>query len=168
VAQNLYLIGRIIKPQGIRGEVKVDPVTSKPERFSLLDEVTVDDEFPRAYTIESVRVFKHFALIKFYEINDRDGAEELRDKGIYVAENQLLSPGPDEYYIHDLIDCRVDTPKEQNVAIVVDVMQGNANDVLVLRDRHNSEILIPAVKDAIQKIDIKAKTIIIRSLEAYR
>jgi len=168
VAQNLYLIGWILKPQGVQGEVKVDPVSSRPERFKLLDRVTVGEEFAMAYTVESVRVFKNFALIKFCEISDRNSAEALRGKGIFITEEQLLSPGPDEYYIHDLIDCRVDTPTEPNVAIVIDVLQGGANDILVLKDHHNCEILVPAVKDAIQKVDIETKTITIRSLEAYR
>jgi 16S rRNA processing protein RimM len=168
VEQNLYLIGRIIKPQGIQGEVKVYPVSLRPERFKLLDTVTVGNENPKSYTIESVRVIEHFALIKFCEINDRNGAEELRDKGIFIAKEYLLSPGPDEYYIHDLIGCSVDTPTEQKVATVVDVLQGVGNDVLVLRDGHNIEILVPVVNDAIQKVDIEAKTIIIWSLDAYR
>jgi 16S rRNA processing protein RimM len=168
VAQDLYFIGRILKPQGIRGEVKVEPVSLRPERFELLDEVLVGEELKQTYTIEAIRVFKRFALIKFAEIDDRDGAEKLRDKGIFVTKELLLSPGEDEYFVHDLIDCRVSTPTERNIATVIDVMQGGGNDVLVLQDHQNREILVPVVKNVIEKVDIEAKIIIIRSLDAYR
>ena len=168
MAQPLYLIGRILKPQGIRGEVKVDPVSSQPERFKHLKTVVVGGETKETYTIESIRVFKRFALVKFSEIRDRNGAEALRDKDIYITKQYLLSPGPSEYFIHDLIDCKVNTPSEQNVAMVIDVLQGAGNDVLVLKDHRGREVLVPAVHDALLKVDIETKTIIIRSLEAYR
>lgn len=168
MAQPLYLIGRILKPQGIRGEVKVDPVSSQPERFRQLKSVLVGDEIKKTYTIESIRVYKRFALIKFNEVDSRDRAEELRGKDIYVTKGYLLSPEPGEYFIHDLIGCSVSTPTEQNIATVTDVIQGSGNDVLVLNDKSGREILVPVVQDAIQKVEIETKSIIIRSLEAYR
>jgi 16S rRNA processing protein RimM len=167
VTHNLYLIGRILKPQGIRGEVKVDPVSEQPDRFERLKKVQVGDEHTTVYTIESVRIFKRFALIKFHEINDRNGAERLREKGVFVSKAELLSPGPDEYYIHDLIGCRIDTAAEQNVATVTNVLQGTGNDVLVIKDYHDREVLVPMVKEAIEKVDIEKKIIIVRSLETY-
>ena len=126
MAQDLYLIGRILKPQGVRGEVKVEPVSMRPERFELLDDVLVGEDSKKTYIIEAIRLFKRFALIKFAGVDDRNGAEELRDKGIYTTKELLLSPGENEYFVHDLIDCRVSTPTELDVATVVDVRVGVA------------------------------------------
>lgn len=72
----MYLIGYILKPQGLKGEVKVESVTSYLERFNRLDRVFLQlKEKKQAYSIENVRVSDRFVYLKFIEINSRDDAD---------------------------------------------------------------------------------------------
>ena len=76
-------IGRILKPQGIRGEVKVDPLTDDSSRFCVLKSVSVGNELKR---IQSVRLSESdkFVYIKFVGVDDRNAAELLRGRFVSV------------------------------------------------------------------------------------
>ncbi len=162
----MYLIGYITKPQGIRGEVKVEPVTPDPARFNRLEKVFLQVENKvKIYPIEKVRLSDRFVYIKFAGINSRNDAELLRNAEVLIKEEDLIQPDQDEYFIHDLIGCKVLSEDYDEIGVVSDVVQMTSNDVYVVENDENVERLIPATKEVIKQVDIGRKIIIIHVLE---
>jgi 16S rRNA processing protein RimM len=162
----MYLIGYILKPQGLKGEVKVESVTPYLERFNRLDRVFLQlKEKKQAYSIENVRVSDRFVYLKFAEINSRDDAELLRTAEVLIEEKDLIQPAQDEYFIHDLIGCQVISENNDVIGVLSDIVQMSSNDVYVVKNGEGIEILIPATKEIVKRVNVEQKQIIIHMLE---
>jgi len=162
----MYLIGYILKPQGLKGELKVESVTPYLDRFNRLDSVFLQiKENKQAYSISNVRVSGRFVYIKFSEINTRDDAELLRNAEVLIEEKNLIQPAEDEYFIHDLIGCQVISEDNDVIGVLSDVVQMSSNDVYVVKNNEGIEILIPATKEVIKQVNVAQKEIIIHVLE---
>jgi 16S rRNA processing protein RimM len=162
----MYLIGYILKPQGLKGEVKVESVTPYLERFNRLDRVFLQlKEKKQAYSIENVRVSDRFVYLKFAEINSRDDAELLRTAEVLIEKKDLIQPAQDEYFIHDLIGCQVISENNDVIGVLSDVVQMSSNDVYVVKNGEGIEILIPATKEIVKRVNVEQKQIIIHMLE---
>jgi len=162
----MYLIGYILKPQGLKGELKVESVTPYLERFNRLDRVYLQlKEKKQTYSIENVRISDRFVYLKFTEINSRDDAELLRNAEVLIEEKDLIQPAQDEYFIHDLIGCRVISENNDVIGVLSDVIQMSSNDVYVLKNGEGIEILIPATKEIVKQVNVGQKQIIIHVLE---
>jgi 16S rRNA processing protein RimM len=161
----MYLIGYVLKPQGIRGEVKIDPVSPDLERFKRLDKVYLRNDTLTAYSIENVRLSNRFVFMKFSDINTRNDAELLRNCEVLIDKEALIKLSPGEFFVHDLVGCEVFTEEEDVLGKIIDVMQIRCNDVYVVMSQTGQEFLIPAIKDVIKLVDIKHKKIIIHRLE---
>jgi 16S rRNA processing protein RimM len=162
----MYLIGYITKPKGIKGEVKVEPVTPNPNRFNRLEKVYIQlNDKSRAFPIEKIRVSDQFVYIKFSGINSRDEAELLRNAEVLINKKDLIQPAKDEYFVHDLIGCQVLSDENDEIGVLFDVVQMSSNDVYVVKDSAGAEYLIPAIKEVIKSVDIGQKRIIVKILE---
>lgn len=162
----MYLIGYILKPQGLKGEVKVESITPYLERFNRLDRVFLQlKEKKQAYSIENARVSDRFVYLKFAEINSRDDAELLRTAEVLIEEKDLIQPAQDEYFIHDLIGCQVISENNDVIGVLSDVVQMSSNDVYVVKNGEGIEILIPATKEIVKRVNVEQKQIIIHMLE---
>lgn len=93
-------IGRVLKPQGIRGEVKIGALTDDPSRFELLKSVDVGGRLLR---VEKVQVRSDGVYIKFVGIDDRNAAELLRGKFLSVDRAAAVPLSDGEFFIADLI-----------------------------------------------------------------
>ena len=98
------IIGEIVKAQGIKGEVKVRPVTDDPSRFGRLGAVLVGG---CPLKLRSASVRGDFVYIAFEGITDRNAAETLVGKKIEIDRSQARRTGEDEYFIVDLVGCKV-------------------------------------------------------------
>jgi 16S rRNA processing protein RimM len=163
----MYLIGYILKPQGLKGELKVEPVTPYLNRFDRLERVFLKiKDKKQAYSIESVRFSERFVYIKFSEINSRDNAELLRKAEVLIEKKDLIQPEKNEYFVHDLIGCQVFSEEDDILlGVLSDVVQMSSNDVYIVKNREGSEILIPATKEIVKHVNVRQKKIIIHVLE---
>ncbi len=162
----MYIIGYILKPQGIKGEVKIDPVSPYPDRFKQLKKVFIQiNDIKRSYSIEKVRITDRFIFIKFFGVNSPDDAELLRNAEVLIEAKDLIQPFPGEFFIHDLIGCRVITEDGEFIGTLADVYQISSNDVYVVKGETGKEFLIPAIKEVVKRVNIENKQIIIHLLE---
>jgi 16S rRNA processing protein RimM len=162
----MYLIGYVLKPQGIKGEIKVDPVSSDPRRYKQLDKIYIDfEENKQIYIVERTRIADRFVFLKLRGIESRDDAENLRGREILIREEDLIQPAENEFFIHDLIGCQVVTSEGQIIGILRNVMQLGSNDVYAVENNSGEEILIPAIKDVVKRVDVANKRITIHLLE---
>ncbi len=163
----MYTVGKIVKPQGIKGEVKAEIITSFPEHFLDLNELFIDiGSQLQAYPVESARLSGRFVYIKFADVHTRNDAELLRNKNLLIPEDELTQLEEDEFYIHNLVGMDVFDEDGQPLGRISDVIQGQAaGDIYVMKTPDNAEILIPAVKDFILEIDQDKKRITIRVID---
>ena len=153
-------VGKIINTHGIKGEVKVMPLTDDPQRYGKLKKVYIEGSSGvELLNIEGRKYFKELVIIKFKEINDMNSAEALKGKVLKINKADAVKLPKDSYFIFDILDCEVFEENGNRLGILKDIIQTGSNDVYVVRDENNREILIPALKSVVNKVSIEDKKI---------
>jgi len=155
------VIGRVVAPRGIRGELKVVVETDDPERFHLLREVYLGDGLVR-FQVRRVRLRGGQAWLQLAGIDTRTAAEQWRDTYLYVPLEQALPLAEGEYYYYQIEGLTAITEEGQVLGRVAEVLPTGANDVYVVRGEEG-EVLLPALKDVIVRIDLEAGTMVVRA-----
>jgi 16S rRNA processing protein RimM len=157
---------------GLRGAVKAEIRTDFPERFDRLQEVFLisadnkSDE-PKPYKVMSAKVQNEKqVVIRFEGVTKIEQAEFLRGYNVTVPVGEVVELPEDEYYVFQIIGLEVYSLAEEYVGRVINVLNYPANDVYVVRGpMSKNDVLIPAVKDIVKKIDLEEKRITIDLLE---
>lgn len=156
-------IGRVIKPHGINGEVRVELLTDLPERFKWLESVYLGEKSPRLVEIESVRFHQGGVLLKLVGYPTRTEAEALRGELLQVPESEAIPLEEGEYFLHQLIDLAVYTSDGIHLGRLIEVSETGANNVFVVRGP-GTEYLLPDIPDVIQEIDLANGLMVIKSM----
>lgn len=163
--QPYLIVGKILKPHGVRGEVKVEPLTDDLRRFDKLEYVYIknaDKILP--YKIGHVKYGHGVVYIKLDGIDSMDDAKALAGEYLWVDRNHAAPLPEGAYYVGDIIGCRVYTTDGRYLGWVKNIFPTGSNDVYTIFDGRR-EILIPAIKDVIKSVDINAERIIIEPME---
>ncbi|NMB96893.1 MAG: 16S rRNA processing protein RimM [Clostridiaceae bacterium] len=155
-------IGKIVKTHGVKGELKVLPLTDYVERFFDLKWAFVgnEDDNLRKYSFEKVRLQKNLVIVKFRGINNKTEAEVLKDNFIKVDRENAIKLPEDTFFICDIIGCEVlDEDTGNKLGVVYEVLQTGSNDVYVLKSDNSKEILIPALKTVVKKVSLEDQKI---------
>ena len=156
-------IGKIGAPHGVRGEVRVLPLTDFPERFTNTPSVQLEDS--TVLKIDEVRFHKNAVLVKFSGFDSIDSLRILTGKLIHVSEDELV-PLPEGHYFHfQLIGLRVYDESDLFLGTITDILETGSNDVYVIEADAQRPRLIPAIKDVVKLIDIVDRRMIIRPQE---
>ncbi len=119
------VIGQVVAPFGINGQVKVRPETDSPERFRLLDRVCL--ELPsgeqRLARIEAARVSSKGVTVHFRGCHDRGQAEALRGAWVKIRHSMALPLSEGSYYLHQIVGLRVFTVDGRDLGEVTEVIQ---------------------------------------------
>lgn len=164
--EEILQVGIITSTHGVRGEVKVFPTTDDVKRFKKLKNVILDTGREKLeLEIEGVKFFKQFAILKFKGIDSINDVEKYRQKSLYVTRDNAVRLRRDEYFIADLIDLKVIDENDEEIGVMTDVMQTGANDVYVIKMNDGRELLLPAIKECVLKVDVDAGFIRIHIME---
>lgn len=149
------IIGEIVAPFGLAGEVKVRLETDFPERFLQLKQVCLRWPSGEAelHWVESTRFHKGQVLLRLRGVTTIDAAETLRSALVQVPAHEAVRLPANEFYIHDLVRCEVFTEQGRRLGSVCSVLRNQANDVLVV-GKGKGEILLPMVRDVIRIVDV--------------
>lgn len=128
----VFLVGTVGRPVGLRGEVQVEVLSDNPERFAAGSRL-IEASSGRELTVRASRRNRNGRVVSFAEIKDRPGAEALGGADLVVPAAAARELGDQEYWDHDLIGCEVATPDGRSVGRVTDVLHSPANEVLVVR-----------------------------------
>ncbi len=163
-----FVIGKIVNTQGIKGDLRVIPTTDDISRFELLDFVYIDKRGNlNKYDIQNVRYHKQFVLLKLKGVDDMTMAESFKNSEIKITKDMALPLGEDEYYIRDLYSMEVVTDLGEVLGKIEDIIFTGANDVYVVKN-DTGEILIPAIKQCILRVDKENNKMTVRLLEGLR
>ena len=164
--EDLLRVGVITSPHGIKGEVKVYPTTDDPQKFKRLKTVVLfDGKEERTADIEGVKFFKQFVILKLKQCGSMDEAQRLRKTELYITKEQSGPCGEDENFVADLMGLRVVTDEGEVLGGMTDVLETGANDVYVVRMESGKEVLLPAIKSCILKVDLEKGEMLVNVLE---
>ncbi len=163
--EDLLQVGVITTTHGIRGEVKVFPTTDDPHRFEVLPSILLDTGKELCeLEIQRVKYFKQFVILKFKDVDDINEIEPYKGKSLYVTRDMDVPLKENEYYIGDLIGMEVFLEDGSYFGTLKDVMETGANDVYIVQTE-DREVLIPAIKDCILKVDVEDNKMTIHLLK---
>lgn len=159
-------VGVITQTHGIRGEVKVFPTTDDVNRFKKLKEVILDSGKERInLTIEGVKFFKQFVILKFKEFDSINDIEKYKNAKLLVPRGKAVKLKKDEYFIADLIGMKVITEDQEPFGTLKDVLETGANDVYVIDMKDGQEVLLPAIKECILNVDMEEAVMTIHLMD---
>ena len=160
------LIGKITSAVGLRGEVKIYNYSDSPDIYSTAGAVYVNDDL---MNVKSVRTQKNMVVLGLEGIADRDAAEKLRGREVFVTEDDLPELPEGQYYIRDLIGMEVlDSESGEQIGVVRDVIQNTAQDIFDVKTTEGKQVLIPKVPEFIIDISLEKKQILVKLIEGMR
>lgn len=154
-----YKLAKVLKPQGLKGELKLSPFTDNPERFYGLSHIYVKNNGKfESRAVQSARLYKQFAYLKIEGVESCEDAEALRGSFLYVDRQSAKKP-EDSYFIADLIGMEVEDEKGSKLGTVEDVFNTGAADIY--RVSGAKCFMFPAAPGAITDIDEQNRVIIV-------
>ncbi len=158
------LIGKVAKPHGLRGQIKVHSYAASQETFFAGRKVFLSrGEELQEWVLSEAKVQARSLLLKLYGVEDRQQAERLAGFSVYLEEKDLKALLDGEYYWYQLIGSRVYNDRDQFLGIMEGILATPAHDIWVIRDREK-EILFPAVEDVILSVNKIQREIRVRDL----
>ena len=151
-------VGKIVNTHGIRGELRVIPMTSDISRFDYLlyTWIRVDGKL-KEYRVSKVRYHKQFVLVKLQGFDSMTDAEALKGCELLVDRQNARPLEEDEYFICDLIGMKV-YEEDRLLGELTEVLETGSNDVYVVTGEDKKEILVPALKQVVTLVDLKNKS----------
>lgn len=158
--QGFTAVGRVLRPHGIRGEIRVQSfsesaVNLRPGKFVYLDGVR--------RRVDRARHDRGAWILRLRGLTTRNDVEGFRGALLEVPDDEVERESEDSYFLHELIGLRVVTKDGEELGDVVDVLQPGANDVYVVQGPRG-EVLVPAIGDVIEQIDVAGGVIVITPL----
>jgi len=161
-----FTVGYVLKPQGLKGEVKVKPLTDSLDRFDELNKVFLkeqDGSF-RPVNILSRKYMKGWVILLLEGFRDKDFAERLRGKSLWIPRSMAKPLAKDDFFIFDIIGCKVESTEGKSLGVISEVIKTGSNDVFVVGNEEKV-ILVPALKKIVIQVDIDLRRIVIDSNE---
>jgi len=157
--EHFLLVGKIVKPHGIKGELKVLPYSGEPADFGL---------FPTVFLVPggelevvSARLQGNAALLCLRGVEDRSGAEQLSGRELWTRREYFPALASDEFYWHEMVGSQVFTETGRELGTVTGLLSTGAHDVLAVRSRLGVEYLIPARREFLVETDARAGRVVI-------
>ncbi|MEK7313314.1 MAG: ribosome maturation factor RimM [Deltaproteobacteria bacterium] len=161
-------LGKIVGVHGLKGELKIylyasgEEVADTVESLKSSRETVFIDGLP--YVLKGLKRHKAVMLVKFEGVSRCEDAKVFVGKDVFVVKRALPDLGKDEYYAFEIQDMEVSSLDGRDLGKVVNIFSTGSNDVYVV-EGPLGEILIPAIKDVIVKIDVPGKKMIVRLIE---
>lgn len=153
-------VGAVHGPHGVRGELKVEPLTDFPQRFEAGATLWAAG---RAYRVHSARLGQGLLLLALDGVTTRDDAQDLRGLLLEVPEGDLAPLKEGRYFRHQLIGMAVVDRAGTPLGRLEQVLETGANDVYVVRDAEG-ELLVPAIDSVVVEVDVAGGQMVIEPM----
>lgn len=154
------VIGKIVAPHGVRGDIRIMPLTDRPEQFLNLSYLLLEDG--RQLTVKAARFHKRMVLVSTKEITTMNDAELLRDNKILIRAEDLPPLEEGRFYVADLIGLPVFDEEGKQLGTFKDSITTGSNDVYIVAVPGGKDLLIPALKIYVQEINLQEKRIVVK------
>lgn len=151
-------IGLIVKPQGIRGELKVQPLTDDISRFNNLKEVIIDD---KTYRVLNAVIGGGAVFLSLSGIYDRNVAETFRGKFLRVTRENAIPLEEGRYFIVDIIGCKVVTDSGNEIGEITEVTSART-DIFTVKCLDGKIMRFPFLNDLTVNVDVNLKVVTVK------
>lgn len=155
-------VGQIVGAVGLKGEFKVYDYGEDMDRYSGFEYIYIEDE---KHGLKNARVQKNVVVLLCEGIDDRNKAEKLRGRNLFIDENQLPRLPEGTYYIRDLIGFDVVDEAGKKIGTLKDIHKSTAQPLYVVKTTKGGEAYIPGVDEFILRTDLENRTITVRIIE---
>ncbi|HVY27512.1 MAG TPA: ribosome maturation factor RimM [Polyangiaceae bacterium] len=168
-AGEVLSIGRVARAHGLKGELRVELYFDGSDALEHVDRVWLSERADSpagaaAYVVDWARAVPKAYLLKLEGIDERNGAESLRGRSVWVARAELPETNAQEYYLVDLIGAKVTGP-EGVIGTVVEIATHPSVDSLVIRTTDGRTLEQPLVPDWISRVSVTEKLVELSTLE---
>lgn len=162
----LITIGKVLKPHGVKGEIKIEPHTDHPDRFRKLKRIFLVSTRgeQKECRVKAVRYLDQDPLLLLEGYDAPETAKVFNGWLVQVPEEEAIPLPEGSYYWFELIGMEVWSESGEKLGTITDIFQTGSNDVYVMKAGRR-EIYLPATKEVIRQVDRKTKRMIIHVLE---
>ena len=164
--ENLLLVGKVLRPHGLGGLLRIQSYAESEESFrraGMLYLQRISGE-PEPRKVKSIRPHKNVILLKLEGLHTVDEAEGYRGASIFIRKDALKRDSDDEFFWHELIGLQVYLNTGKYLGDITHILTTGSNDVYVV-GKGKKEILIPAIHEVVEEIDLDGKRMIISEME---
>ena len=158
------IVGQVIRPHGVRGEMKVKAITAYPERLTHLSKVYIGPDY-KPYRLKRVRPHQQGIILLVEGINTREEADLLRRDMVHIHISDAVPLEEGEYYLFQLEGIRVITDTGSELGTFTGFLETGANDVYIITTPDGKEILLPAIPEVIQNVDLEQRIMTVHLLD---
>ena len=157
-------VGKVLKPQGLKGMVKINSYSDKPENYLDYKHIFLGTQ-KQKYNLGHSYIQKGCAYLELDGIESIEQAEKLRNKPVFIESSQLAGLENDEWYFADLIGCDVETNVGTHIGEVTAMDSFSSTEVVtVLNKNTKKESMFPFLDDVIISVDINSKKIVVDAI----
>lgn len=150
----MTVVGRIVAPHGVRGDLRVLPEIDKPEIFKNIKHIYFGE---KSYKVISSRPHKNIYIMKVEGVTDRNTSESMVGLSASLSKDEIPPCQEGEYYCFELLDMEVYTQEGTFVGILKEIIETGANDVYTVIGLDKEEIYLPAIPSCIKKVDVESR-----------
>jgi 16S rRNA processing protein RimM len=154
------VLGQIVAPHGVRGDLRIMPLTSNVQLFMDMDYLLLPDD--RKLHVVKARPHKNIMLVTVEEITSIEEAEALRGQKVSVYREDMPELPEGRYYVGDLIGLPVLDEEGNRIGTFKDVLPTGSKDVYVIQPPEGKDILVANIPENIREIDLPNRRIIVR------
>ena len=160
--ENDYLIiGRVLAPWGLKGDLKAEIITDFPQRFAPGRTVYVGQT---PMTVERSRFHKGNVILKLARVDSVEQVEALKGKYLQIPQSESMPLEDDEYYQFQIIGLEVSTTDGRMLGKIEQIIPTGSNDVYMVKGQ-DGEFLIPAIEDVVKQVDLDKETMTIEEID---
>lgn len=157
-----FRIAQILRPHGIKGEVKVYSLTDDNSRFKHLREAFVERSGQyEPVIVDGCKFVSEAVVLHISGVNDPEAAEKLRGLYLCVDREHAVKLPEGTYFISDMIGCSVSSDDGTELGTLTEVFETNANDVYVIQGAR--KLMVPALRKLLKRVDIANKVIVLNA-----
>ncbi|HEY5908875.1 MAG TPA: ribosome maturation factor RimM [Vicinamibacteria bacterium] len=164
VFADLVAIGRVVKPQGRRGEVLTEPLSDRPDRFPSLQKAFVPGPAGEAREVTVTGCWPHKGrfVLKLQGVDSIDAAEAFRGQELRIPEQELRPLPEGSFYYHELRGLRAHDRAGRELGTVKDILETGAGaPILVITGVGGQEELVPLAEEFVEGVDVKGGRLVV-------
>lgn len=162
----LVPIAKILNTHGLKGEVKVSPLTSHPEIILNIKNFYLSKNKENPLKVESIKKGPgtNIFLIKFKDI-DFEIAQDLKNHILFIDLHELPPSKEDEFYYYEIIDFQIKDKNNKYWGKIKEIMPVGEYELLLVKSDKYEEFYIPLVEEYVEEIDFQSKTILVKEIK---
>lgn len=148
-----FQLGMVLKPHGLKGELYISLDTDYPEDYQELESVFLLQNGKLVpFFIEHIQLKNKEALVKFEDVEDKEGALALRGATLHLPLTELPELTGNQFYFHEISGFQIEDTEKGMLGVVKEVFEAGHQDLIGM-DYKGKEVLIPINDNVILNVD---------------